>query len=114
MKASETTPPAATAEARIQALEAACAHQDRMIAELSDVVAAQWKRIDALTREVLRLRDEAQALSQLVVPDKPPASLTPALCQGHRHCLWRPPRPARRRLTPPGASTFGQRSRPHY
>ena len=72
MKASETTAPAATAEARIQALEAACAHQDRMIAELSDVVAAQWKRIDALTREVLRLRDEAQALSQLVVPDKPP------------------------------------------
>jgi SlyX protein len=67
-----TTSDSATTIARIEALEAACAHQEQTIAELSDVVAGQWKRIDALTREVLRLRDEAQALSQLVVPDKPP------------------------------------------
>ncbi|WP_374545569.1 SlyX family protein [Rhodoblastus sp.] len=59
-------------EARIEALEAASAHQDRVIAELSDAVAAHWARIDALTREVLRLRDEVQGLSQRVAPDKPP------------------------------------------
>jgi SlyX protein len=59
-------------EARIEALEAANAHQERVIAELSDAVAAQWTRIDALTREILRLRDEVQGLSQRVAPDKPP------------------------------------------
>ena len=31
---------------RVEALEAASAHQDRAIAELSDAVAAQWSRID--------------------------------------------------------------------
>jgi SlyX protein len=59
-------------EARIEALEAACAHQDRVIAELSDAVAAQWARIDALTREVLRLRDEVQVQGERSAPDRPP------------------------------------------
>jgi uncharacterized coiled-coil protein SlyX len=59
-------------EARIEALEAACAHQDRTIADLSDAVAEQWRRIDALTREVTRLREEVQALSQQNAPDRPP------------------------------------------
>jgi SlyX protein len=58
--------------ARVEALEAASAHHERALAELSDAVAAQWSRIDALTREVLRLREEMQALSQAVAPDKPP------------------------------------------
>ncbi len=57
---------------RVEALEAASAHQDRVIAELSDAVAEQWSRIDLLTREVLRLREEMQALSQAVAPEKPP------------------------------------------
>lgn len=59
-------------DARVHALEAHCAHQDRAITELSDAVAEQWTRIDSLTREVLRLREEMQALSQAVAPDKPP------------------------------------------
>ncbi|MCI4680583.1 SlyX family protein [Rhodoblastus acidophilus] len=59
-------------QARIEALEAANAHQERVIAELSDAVAAQWSRVDALTREVLRLREEIQGLSQAVAPDRPP------------------------------------------
>jgi len=39
---------------------------------LSDAVAAQWTRIDALTREVLRLREEIRGLSQNAAPEKPP------------------------------------------
>ena len=58
--------------ARVEALEGASAHQDRVIAELSDAVAEQWSRIDLLTCEVLRLREEMQALSQAVAPEKPP------------------------------------------
>jgi SlyX protein len=57
---------------RVEALEAASAHQDRAIAELSDAVAAQWSRIDLLTREVLRLREEMLGLSQAIAPEKPP------------------------------------------
>ncbi|MGO9943910.1 MAG: SlyX family protein [Rhodoblastus sp.] len=58
--------------ARIEALEAHCAHQDRVLNELSDAVAAQWTRIDALTREVLRLREEIRGLNQTASPEKPP------------------------------------------
>jgi SlyX protein len=57
---------------RLNALEAHCAHQDRVLAELSDIVAEQWKHIDALTREILRLREEARGLNQGTAPDKPP------------------------------------------
>ncbi len=58
--------------ARVEALEAASAHQDRALAELSDAVTAQWSRIDLLTREVLRLREEMQGLGHAVAPEKPP------------------------------------------
>ena len=58
--------------ARVEALEAASAHQDRALAELSDAVAAQWSRIDLLTREVVRLREEMQGLGQPNAPEKPP------------------------------------------
>jgi SlyX protein len=61
-----------TETARLEALEAHCAHQDRMLNELSDAVAEQWRRIDVLTREVLRLREEARGLNQNAGPDKPP------------------------------------------
>lgn len=58
---------------RIDALEANSAHQDRSLTELSDAVAEQWKGIEALTREVLRLRDEVQGLSRGgAAPEKPP------------------------------------------
>ena len=62
-----------TDNARIEALEAACAHQDRALVELSETVAAQWKQIDALTRTVLRLRDEIQGMApQRSAPEPPP------------------------------------------
>jgi SlyX protein len=59
-------------EARIVALESLLAHQERALQELSDLVASQWTRIDALTREILRLRDDVQALSARAAPDRPP------------------------------------------
>ena len=37
-----------------------------------EVSAEQWKRIDALTREILSLRDEVQGMSQRSAPEKPP------------------------------------------
>ncbi len=58
--------------ARIDALEAHCAHQDLAITELSDAVAAQWKQIDALKREVLRLRDEMQSMAPARTAPEPP------------------------------------------
>ena len=69
MMTSSLTP---EAEARVQALESCCAHQERGIAELSDAVAELWSRLDALTREAVRLREDVQALSQHVAPDRPP------------------------------------------
>ncbi|MCW2315910.1 SlyX protein [Rhodoblastus acidophilus] len=59
-------------EARVDELEALYAHQERTVQELSDLVAGQWARIDALTREVLRLREDVQGLSQRTAPDRPP------------------------------------------
>lgn len=59
-------------EGRLEALESLYAHQERAIQEMSDLVAAQWARIDGLTREVLRLRDELQTVSERVAPDRPP------------------------------------------
>ena len=58
--------------ARIDALEAHCAHQDRTITELSDALAAQWRQIDALTREVLRLRDELRSITPARTTPEPP------------------------------------------
>ncbi len=49
--------------ARLDALEIRIAHQDATLAELNDVIAAQWRKIDALERAFLRLRDEMQTLS---------------------------------------------------
>ncbi len=60
-------------DARLEKLEALCAHQERVLTELSDMVAQQWKRLDALTRETLRQRDELQSLGERTgAPDKPP------------------------------------------
>ena len=46
------------AEARLDALEIRIAHQDRTIAELNEVVAEQWKKIDLLSRRVAALVEE--------------------------------------------------------
>ena len=37
-------------------------HQDRIIAELNDAIMAQWRKIDALERQVGKLLDEIQSV----------------------------------------------------
>jgi len=46
--------------ARVEALEIARTHQDRAVEDLSDALAAQWKQIEALNRQVARLADQVQ------------------------------------------------------
>jgi SlyX protein len=63
------------AAARLDELETRLAHQDRMIADLNDVITAQWKKIDMLERQLRRLDEELQALDQADSPaanQKPP------------------------------------------
>ena len=46
--------------ARLDALEMRIAHQDRMMADLNEVITAQWRRIDVLERQVAHKREEFQ------------------------------------------------------
>ncbi len=54
---------------RIDALEVRIAHQDQTIVELNEVITAQWRKIDALERQVAKLHDEYQ---NMVVPRELP------------------------------------------
>lgn len=57
---------------RIDALEMLIAHQERSIAELNEVVTAQWRKIDALDRLILQLREELQNISPARDAPEPP------------------------------------------
>ena len=61
---------------RIEALEMQVAHQERAIEDLNAVVAAQWKEIDGLRREMTRLAETVrQTASQIATPpgnERPP------------------------------------------
>jgi SlyX protein len=58
---------------RLDALEIRIAHQDRVIAELNDTVTAQWRKIDALERELKMLREEVRnAYPARNEPEPPP------------------------------------------
>ncbi len=57
---------------RLDALEIRVAHQDKTIADLNEVVAAQWRRIDALERALKMLREEFQASIPADGPEPPP------------------------------------------
>ena len=46
--------------ARIDGLEIRFAHQEQTIAELNDVITAQWKRIEFLESQIRQLREEFQ------------------------------------------------------
>ena len=65
-----------TLRMRVEALEMSRAHQERAIEDLSEALAAQWKQLEALNRQVARLADQVQeAQSQAgggEVPDPPP------------------------------------------
>ena len=59
--------------ARLDDLEMRIAHQDAMMAELNEVITAQARQIDALQRQVARLRDEFQnTAAPRGDPDPPP------------------------------------------
>lgn len=62
--------PGETPDNRIPNLEARIAEQDRVIADLNDMVVAQWRKIDSLDRRVGELRDEFEAAA-LARPDGP-------------------------------------------
>jgi len=65
--------PLAIIDQRLEALEAHVADQERVIAELNDVVTGQWRRIDKLERLVERLRETLLSLpAQREGPEPPP------------------------------------------
>ena len=63
-------------EARFQALEELLAHRDIEVQDLSDMVSQQWKRIEALEREIERTKDRIITLED-EVGDGPDANQKP-------------------------------------
>ena len=59
-------------ESRIDELEIRAAHQDKIIADLNEMITAQWKQIEALQRQLRRLDEEVQSLDQGDVPNQKP------------------------------------------
>ena len=59
---------------RLDDLEIRIAHQDKTIADLNEMITAQWKKIEMLERQLRRLDEEVQALDTGDVPanQKPP------------------------------------------
>lgn len=55
-------------------LELRIAEQDKVIADLNEMVVAQWRKIDALERRLGELREEfdAAAMARSEGPEKPP------------------------------------------
>lgn len=51
-------------ESRIEALEIRAAHQDRMIDDLNDVIAQQWREIERLKRRMAALDDQIEKFEQ--------------------------------------------------
>jgi SlyX protein len=59
---------------RMTELELRIAEQDKVIADLNEMVVSQWRKIDNLERRLGELRDEFEAasLARPDAPDKPP------------------------------------------
>jgi SlyX protein len=60
---------------RIEALESRLMYQDDTIEQLNQTITAQWKQIDALTRQVAALGDrlqEAEANAPGAANERPP------------------------------------------
>ena len=59
---------------RMAELESRLAEQDRMIADLNEMVIAQWRKIDGLDRRFSELREEMDtaALTRAGATDTPP------------------------------------------
>jgi SlyX protein len=62
-------------ENRVDELEVRIAHQDKIIADLNDVVTSQWKKLELLERQLRRLGEELEAMDAQDAPaanQKPP------------------------------------------
>ena len=60
---------------RIDALESRLAYQDETIEQLNQTITAQWKQIDALTRQLTALSErmqEAEANAPPTANERPP------------------------------------------
>jgi SlyX protein len=57
---------------RLDALETLVAHQDRIITELNDAITAQWRKIDALERQVAKVVEEIQSAGAPRDASEPP------------------------------------------
>lgn len=58
---------------RLDELEMRVAHQDAAIAELNEVITAQWDKLASMDRALARLREEFQnASSAREAPEPPP------------------------------------------
>jgi uncharacterized coiled-coil protein SlyX len=60
---------------RIDALEVRLSYQDETIETLNQTITAQWKQIDALTRQLAELRDRLQDAERAApgpVNERPP------------------------------------------
>jgi SlyX protein len=58
---------------RLNLLEELITHQDRMIAELNEVITSHWRKIEVLEKEVARLREELQNIGPARdAPEAPP------------------------------------------
>lgn len=59
---------------RMNELEMRVAHQEKTIAELNDVITAQWKKMETLERKLQRFGEELEALDSAEAPanQKPP------------------------------------------
>jgi len=59
---------------RLEDLEMRLAYQDKTISDLNDVITAQWKKIEALERQLLRLDEELRDIDSMEAPpnQKPP------------------------------------------
>jgi uncharacterized coiled-coil protein SlyX len=57
---------------RLDALETQVAHQERIITELNDALTAQWRKIDALERQVGKLLEEIQSAGAPRDASEPP------------------------------------------
>jgi SlyX protein len=65
----------ANLEKRIDELEMRMAHQDKTIAELNDVITEQWKKMEAMERQLRRFGEELESLGSAEGPaanQKPP------------------------------------------
>ncbi len=60
---------------RIDALESRLAYQDQTIEQLNETITAQWKQIDALTRQLAALSErmhEAEGNAPAPANERPP------------------------------------------